>query len=442
MPRVDWPSPGGGRRVKHLSTKIYLTIVVSLLAVVLAAGLFWNRASNAPATRQAFEVAGELASLALAPKDAGQHEQSEALRQLARRLELELALYDEARRPIASWSRRPLPPPPADREHGGWMGGRGRPSWAVALPDGRWLVASAPKRHHRHPAVTLILFLGTIAALVALSAWPFVRGLTRRLERLQTGVEDLGRGDLGARVAVEGRDEVAQLAESFNRSAERIEKLVGAHKLLLANASHELRTPLSRIRLGLELARDGIPPDRRTALAADISELDQLIDEILLASRLDALGAIGSREDVDLLALAAEEAARVDGCTVGGAPITVSGDPRLLRRLVRNLIDNASRHGAPPIEIEVAASNGEAELAITDGGAGIAERDRERVFEPFQRGTHRQADGTTSGSGLGLALVRQIARRHGGDARIDPLPGGPPSRIVVTLPMTSPERAT
>src|SRR6266571_2139676 len=102
-------------------------------------------------------------------------------------------------------------------------------------------------------SLLLVLFLGGIALAVAIGAYPVVRGLTRRLERLQTGVETLGAGNLSARVKVEGRDEVAQLAESFNQAAGRIEELVGAHRLLLANASHELRTPLSRIRLGIEL---------------------------------------------------------------------------------------------------------------------------------------------------------------------------------------------
>src|SRR5205807_5339212 len=124
--------------------------------------------------------------------------------------------------------------------------------WSVRLPDGRWLVGRIPTRH-RHPALALVGFLGAIALAVGLGAFPVVRRLTRRLERLQAGVESLGAGDLSARVKVEGRDEVAHLAASFNGAAARIENLVGAHKMLLANASHELRTPLARIRLGIEL---------------------------------------------------------------------------------------------------------------------------------------------------------------------------------------------
>src|SRR5262249_60180490 len=113
-------------------------------------------------------------------------------------------------------------------------------------------------------------------------------GLPRRLERLQTGVETLGAGQLSARVQVEGRDEVARLAASFNRAAARIEDLVGAHRMLLANASHELRTPLSRLRLGLELYEQRPDPKLKAELARDVAELDLLIDEILLARPRDA----------------------------------------------------------------------------------------------------------------------------------------------------------
>ena len=130
---------------------------------------------------------------------------------------------------------------------------------------------------------------------------------------------------------------------------------MNAHRLLLANASHELRTPLSRIRLGLELFEDTRDPKYKAQLEQSIAELDALIDEILLASRLDANPALQAVEDVDLLALAAEECARYDTSMLDGQPVTIHGDARLLRRLVRNLLENAHRHGAPPVRVDVAA---------------------------------------------------------------------------------------
>ncbi|HZW72888.1 MAG TPA: HAMP domain-containing sensor histidine kinase, partial [Caldimonas sp.] len=271
-------------------------------------------------------------------------------------------------------------------------------------------------------------FLGAIALAVALGALPVVRRLTRRLERLQHGVESLGAGDLAARVKVEGRDEVARLAQSFNQAAARIEGLVDAHKLLLANASHELRTPLTRIRLGLELVE--AEPGRKAELARDIAELDQLVDEILLVSRLDTTDALDVHEDIDLAALAAEECARYDDCSVSGEPVTVRGDPTLLRRLIRNLVENAQLHGKPPIEVTVGRRDGKALLQVSDQGPVIEASAREKLFSRFYRIPGRSG---AKGTGLGLALVQQIARRHGGSVSYDADAG---SRFTVALPMS------
>jgi signal transduction histidine kinase len=410
--------------MRRLYQKIYVTIIASLLLVVLVAGTIWRMGADRVPTAQAFEMAGELAAAALPSADAPAATQQQAVDRLARRLHLDIALFDPARAPIAA-SGRPLPPPRA--ESGGWLYGPGGPAWSFRLPDHRWIVARAPLRH-TNPALGLVLFLGAIALAVAVCAYPVVRGLTRRLERLQTGVETLGAGNLAARVKVEGRDEVARLAESFNRAAARIEELVGAHRLLLANASHELRTPLSRLRLGLELYEEKRDPQLKAEIARDIAELDHLIDEILLVSRLDASPVL-HEEAIDLLGLIAEECAHYDDCTLAGAPLMTRGDSRLLRRLVRNLLDNACRHGKPPITVDVKREGADAVIEVADAGPGIPPAERERVFAPFYR-----IGGEPTGVGLGLSLVRQIAGLHGGTAAVAPRRDRP-SCFRVTLPV-------
>ena len=137
-------------------------------------------------------------------------------------------------------------------------------------------------------------------------------------------------------------------------------------------------------------------------------------------------------EDVDLLALAAEEAAHFDR-GVEGQPVVVHGDPGLLRRMIRNLLANAERHGGGASRIHVDAdASGRARLVVEDQGPGVAEADRERIFEPFYRG--RTAGSMLEGSGLGLSIVRQIARAHGGEVAYVPVEGGG-SRFTVTLPV-------
>ena len=121
-------------------------------------------------------------------------------------------------------------------------------------------------------------------------------------------------------------------------------------------------------------------------------------------------------ERIDLLALVAEEAARYE-IVLEGQPVAVHGESRLLRRLVRNLLENAKRHGAPPVRAELRQAEGLAILDVIDEGNGIPDDERERVFAPFHR-----LRGDSKGAGLGLALVRQIARAHGGDAVVAPCP--------------------
>jgi signal transduction histidine kinase len=412
----------------RLYRKIYLALVASLILVVAIAGALWRFGADTSRMGQAFEMAGELAAMVLPSADAPRRVQQEAIDRLAARLQLDVALFD-AQRDLVAAAGRPVPAPPRRRDSGGWIHGSDRPAWSFRLPDQRWVVVGAPPRH-RHPAVGFVLFLGIIALAVAICAYPVVRGLTRRLERLQQGVETLGAGNLSARVKVEGRDEVARLAASFNRAAARIEELVGSHRMLLANASHELRTPLSRIRLGLELFQQTKDPKYRAELTRDIAELDLLLDEILLASRLDTVAALDTSEEVDLLALAAEECARYEECSLEGVAVKVRGDPRLLRRLTRNLIENAKRYGKPPVRVALLREGPWAVLDVVDAGAGIPVSERERVFTPFHRlGGALAGEGT----GLGLSLVRQIARLHGGDAVVAPRPDAA-SCLRVTLP--------
>jgi two-component system, OmpR family, sensor histidine kinase RstB len=394
--------------VRRLYLQIYATIVAILLIVVVAIGGLWRVAFDESRFDEMLAVAGELAAHALPPPDAPRVRQQEALDQLHRRLRIDLALYARDGTRLAA-AGRALPPLEIDTPSSARLHGR---AWMLPLGDGRFLVTGVLRGPWR-PGPWVLVALVMIAAAVAIGAWPLARRLTRRLERLKTGVDQLGQGDLSARVKIEGKDEIAALARSFNNSAARIEELVRSHKMLLANASHELRTPLTRINMALAMSETDAR--RQAQLKADIDELDQLIEEILLASRLDAIRTPQRTEEIDLLALAAEEAARY-GIGVEGNSVTIRGDRMLLRRMIRNLIDNARRHGSDAVpEVTVGPYAGAARIDVRDDGPGIPAAERERIFEPFYRVAGSAETGR--GSGLGLALVRQIARHHGGEVR-------------------------
>jgi signal transduction histidine kinase len=307
--------------------------------------------------------------------------------------------------------------------------------------------------------------LGLVALAVALGTYPIVRRLTKRLETVQLGVERWGQGDLSTRLPEDGQDEVAFLAKRFNHAAQQIETLLTdqkallvSQKSLLANASHELRSPLTRIRMGLELM--GLPagtnssPSFKEEISRNIAELDQLIEEILLASRLDAREAdMGTVETVDLVGLAAEECARVNadldaqleasaGQPGGASELVVHGVSKLLRRALRNLLENARRHasGGPAIQgegsngitVTLRQEGGKAIVTVCDRGPGVPPALRERIFEPFYRlpgATER--DG---GVGLGLSLVKSIAIRHGGTVMCENNPQGG-ACFVIRLPL-------
>ncbi|MDF1486082.1 ATP-binding protein [Ramlibacter sp. H39-3-26] len=319
--------------------------------------------------------------------------------------------------------------------------------FTVDLSDGETLtlqIPPHPPRPSRDTAFWLrapfgfVWMLGLVGLAVAVGVYPIVRRLTSRLEAVQRSVQRFGEGDLSARAPVAGHDEVADLAQRFNAAAARVETLVESNKSLLANASHELRSPLTRIRMGLELMGGQTSPSLRDEILRNIAELDQLVDEILLASRLDAQEAdIGTMEAVDLTGLAAEECARADaeldaGTTLQG--VEVRGVAKLLRRAVRNLLENARRYSHGGITLSVRRVDGQALLRVCDLGPGVPENLRERIFEPFYR--LPGASEREGGVGLGLALVRSIVARHGGTVRCESRPDGAQGAcFVLELPL-------
>jgi signal transduction histidine kinase len=445
--------------MKNLYLRIYLTVVALLLA--FAFGSAWlfqrhidqERGSAEIAAGDRLQAMAALLRLGLPAADAPQQEQANAFSDWGHRLRMPIALDDaEGRRvavtpqferrvdePGAFTVRAPLgdgrsielvrsvrpPGPPGERlrqargDDGPW--------------SGPWL--NRPAIAPNAPALLVVLVLLFVG--VAVGAFPVVRRLTRRLEALKQGVEQFGAGDLGHRLDDSGRDEVAAVASSFNHAADRVESLLRANQSLLANASHELRSPLARLKMAFAMLDDAGPAQRERLakeIHANIGELDLLVEEVLLASRLEAGSAVGERHPVDLVGLCAEMAASASAqfdADTGEQPAVVPGEDRLLRRALRNLLENARRYGGPEVSLTLKRAAAGFELAVADRGPGVPEPMRERIFEPFFRlPGHAEMAG---GVGLGLSLVKQIAERHGGQVSCSAREGGG-SVFTLTLP--------
>jgi signal transduction histidine kinase len=331
----------------------------------------------------------------------------------------------------------------SDGPFGGGPGGPGGPGDLGRDPLGKDFDHGPPRGllplplpHDWPGGLVLVGLLVLLFVAVAGGAYPVVRGLTRRLEVLRQGVETFGGGALDHRVPVVGRDEVAAVARSFNLAAERIQALLQSNQSLLANASHELRSPLARLKMAVAMLDDA-PAAMRATLATEINtniaELDALVEEVLLSSRLEAGAPVDLNDPVDLLGLVVEEGARV-GAEVDGPPLTVRGNDRLLRRAVRNLLENARRYGGREVTLDLVCDGATASpvvIRVCDRGPGVPADQRERIFEPFYRmAGHAEREG---GVGLGLSLVRQIAQRHDGDVHCEAREGGG-SCFAITLP--------
>ncbi|MBO1531539.1 sensor histidine kinase [Psychrobacter sp. F1192] len=217
----------------------------------------------------------------------------------------------------------------------------------------------------KKPALSaaLNLFTGTLLLLLIMAGvlWLIARTMTWRINQMSQQMAQLGDGDFTVRVNSRGNDEIASLARGFNQAAQKIEHLVNANSLLLAHASHELRTPITRIRLQIEmmdmLARS-MPNDikekfdkRAQAINRDLSGLNDLVESILLVSRLDAGHAMQQIERVDFYDLINQERQHYSEATLIGEHIVIDGQPAMLTHLIRNLLNNAMLHGVPPVTV-------------------------------------------------------------------------------------------
>jgi two-component system OmpR family sensor kinase len=318
----------------------------------------------------------------------------------------------------------------------------------------------------RPPLSPLVTFFVSGLLIVGAGSFLTARWIVRPLDALTRAARALGAGDLAARTGLRRRDELGEVGRAFDDMADRVQALLLSERELLANVSHELRTPLARIRVALDIASEADGQTGRASvaeIAADITEIEALIEDILTTTRLDIAA---GRGDASTFALHVEEVApgtvcaraaerfrvrhpgrRLQVSVADGLP-SVRADPALFRRVLDNLLENADKYSPDPaLEVGLRAAHsaetdGRVVFEVVDRGLGIPPEDLPRVFTPFFRGERSRSRGT-GGVGLGLTLAKRIVEAHGGSIEVTSGGAGAPpnhenvssgTKVRVTLP--------
>jgi signal transduction histidine kinase len=291
---------------------------------------------------------------------------------------------------------------------------------------------------------TIAITVPILVAVVAAVTWLVAGRALRPVEAIRARVAQIGARDLHQRVPDPGTgDEVGRLAATMNRMLDRLQGSADRQRRFVSDASHELRSPLASLRTQLEVSLAHPEGADWPGVASGVLEegvrMERLVDDLLALARADEGAVLAHTEELDLGEIMAEEASRVEGLQVEARldEALLRGDPLALRRVVRNLIDNARRHAATRIGLQVGLEGEDVLLVVEDDGAGIPEAEREQVFERFARlGEARDRD--AGGTGLGLAVVREIVEAHGGTVVAGEGEGGG-ARLVVRLPVREEE---
>jgi two-component system sensor histidine kinase CpxA len=264
-----------------------------------------------------------------------------------------------------------------------------------------------------------------IIGLVVLLCYGFAYHLTSPVRRLRSVVDCFGRGDFSARAPANRKDELGELARSFNQMAGRIQTLLAAERRLLLDISHELRSPLARLGVAVELARSG--EDREHMLdriQKEADRLNELVGELLQVTRVESDPSVQKRESVHLDELLADLVydslleAKTKDCTLllkAPASAVVSGDEELIRRALENVIRNAIRYAprGTAVDIQLAKFHDSALVSVRDYGTGVPEEALTRIFDPFYR-VDSDRNRASGGLGLGLAIARRAVQLHKG----------------------------
>jgi signal transduction histidine kinase len=316
----------------------------------------------------------------------------------------------------------------------------GRFRIGIRQADGRWLTVQPRAAFGIDPWQTRLLLVSALAAVaVSPLAWAFSRRLAAPISLLAAGAERLGRDPGAPPLDIAGSAEVGVAVAAFNQMQERLRRYVDDRTSMIGAIAHDLRTPLTRLRFRIE----AVPEPLRGKLEADIDQMEAMVSSTLGFVRDAAAPRERCKLEVASLVETVMDEAALTGAnaTVERADrVVVDGDPLALKRLIANLVDNALKYGATA-NARVFSEGGMAVIEVEDDGPGMPDTEVEHVFEPFRR-LESSRSRETGGIGLGLAVVRAVARSHGGDVVLRNLAkGGLSARVTLPLALTAPVRA-
>lgn len=288
----------------------------------------------------------------------------------------------------------------------------------------------------------LVLGLPLLLALVGGTSWVIVGGALRPVESIRSQVADISAHDLSRRVPVPAvDDEVGRLARTMNDMLDRLQRFTELQRRFLADASHELRSPIASSRAELEVALANPSSNDWMTTASELLDdnerMERLVRDLLFLARVDDPSALLADDPVDLDEIVREEVrrlaprSRVRIDTTEMEPAEVQGSADQLARVVRNVLENAERHARAQVTVQLRTVEGVAILVIGDDGPGVAQEDRERIFDRFTR-IDSSRTRETGGTGLGLAIARETVQAHGGRVFVQDSEIG--ASFVVELP--------
>lgn len=421
---------------KHRAHRLFISVFVKLLVIILIAGIGINLALIFLFGAFRHRIAGSYQLhitryVGYIVKELGTPPDPERARKIAAQTDMVITY----KAPDRSWTTASQPPDlPVERFrlrhqadniqvssfHGAFR-------IVVRLGDGRlsFLIPNQPYAEHKIQILGagLLLYVIILMTLTYLA----IRRILKPLRWLRHGVAQVGQGELSHRVPTGRSDELGDLAVAFNTMTDRISKLITSKEQLLLDVSHELRTPVTRMKVALAMLAES--PEKQS-LEEDLSEMERKIAELLETARAVHVKDSLHLEPTNLMRLVKETAVALKGSPPGiqvednAAAVTLDLDSLQMGRAIKNIMENAlkfSPKAGQPVQVSLSEEISQVVIRITDHGIGIPEEDLAFVFEPFYR-VDKSRTPRTGGYGLGLSLAKTIVEAHGGTITIESQP--------------------